>query len=110
MQHFFVLLFLFFALVGARLPALAQSDTPLPPPATPTELPGLRGAAARTLAAEETPTAVITTSLTPTPQRNPAELSRREVLVNLGRGGLAAAGFFALMGIYRLLQKIFGRR
>lgn len=43
---------------------------------------------------------------TPTPlPPNPMEISRQDLLNSMGKGALAAIGLFALMGIYRTLQK-----
>lgn len=86
-----------------------ETDTPTPPAPTATtlattpveanvtvEIPSATPSPTITATATQTP---VLPTITPLPT-NPAELSESAILSTLGKGGLAALGVFALLGIY----------
>jgi hypothetical protein len=86
---------------GLRVRNYTPIETETPTPVTPTIAPVLVG----------TPTATLTpTPLPPTPTPfppNPAQLTSQQYREGFGKGALAVLGFFALMGLYWIIQ---GRR
>ena len=89
------------SVAGLRVRNYTPIETETPTPITPTVAPVLVG----------TPTATPTpTPLPPTPTPfppNPAQLTPQQYREGFGKGALAVFGFFALMGLYWIIQ---GRR
>lgn len=72
-----------------------ETDTPTPVTPTATLLPG------DTPVVTATPRALPSASPLPA---NPAEVSSQDILLSMGKGALAIAGLFALMGVYALVK------
>lgn len=89
------------SVTGLRVRNYTPIETETPTPVTPTVAPVMVG----------TPTATLTPTLlppTPTPfPPNPAQLTAQQYREGFGKGALAVFGFFALMGLYWIIQ---GRR
>ena len=92
--------------VRVRNYSAIETDTPTPPPLNATPNPGeaLASTASPTATLTATPQA-LTPTFTPLPV-NPAQLSTLQVWGSLGKGALAAAGLFALMGIYQMIHSL----
>jgi len=73
-----------------------ETDTPTPVTPTATQVPGELPA---------TSTVTPLPSATPLPT-NPAEITSQDIAWGLGKGALAVIGFFALMGVYKLVNEI----
>ncbi len=72
-----------------------ETDTPTPVTPTLTQQPG------------ETPVVTPTRAIRPTSTHlppNPAEVTSRDILISLAKGGLAILGLFALLGAYRMVR------
>ncbi|MCI0518753.1 MAG: hypothetical protein L0Z70_00665 [Chloroflexi bacterium] len=85
-------------------PIETNTPTAIPPSATPQ--PGETPLPTLTPTATQTPIPPTATALPP----NPAEISRQDVYISLGKGALGVLGFFSLAGAYLLAQKIKTRR
>jgi hypothetical protein len=87
------------SVTGLRVRNYTPIETETPTPVTPTVAPVLVG----TPTATPTPTPIPPTP-TPFPQ-NPAQLTGQQYGEGFGKGALAVFGFFALMGLYWLIQR-----
>jgi hypothetical protein len=87
---------------GLRVRNYTPVETITPTPVTPTAtpVPGDTAIPTETRAPTITPIPPTGTPLTP----NPAQLTGQDILTGMGKGGLAVMGFFALMGIYRVVR------
>lgn len=86
---------------GLRVRNYTPIETETPTPSTPTVAPVIVGTPTTTPTATPLPP-----TTTPFPQ-NPAQLTSEQYRESFGKGALAVFGFFALMGIYWIIQ---GRR
>lgn len=73
-----------------------ETDTPTPVTPTATQVPGDTPIPSPTATPTETPIPPTPTDLAP----NPAEVTRLDLFLSLGKGALVSLGIFALIGVY----------
>lgn len=79
-----------------------ETDTPTPMTPTATQVPGDTPIPSPTATPTETPIPPTATALAP----NPAEVTRLDVFLSLGKGALLSLGLFALIGIYVSIKNL----